>query len=502
MSESPDPSTALTEAALALLQSGDFTGAVQELVERLETHPEHPVLHNMLGSAHAGLGQVDKARACVQQAITLDPCYANAHHNLGLLSLQEKDAETACRHFQQAYDLAPDDPGLANSLAAALYAAQDAARALDTIETALLKSPEDLPLRKARAEYLLASHRPKQALEAFADVIEQDPTDGQLHLSMALTLRLLHRPGDAGETLKTAAHLMPDNHEVYLETGRVWMAGQRYDKARMCFEKASSLAPNEAVIFRDLSKALQAQGQPAAALRHLKHSLALDPDNAETRHFINALTGQPSTRAPKQYVTDLFDDYADGFEAALTDDLGYDAYKAAAKLARQKRPKGRFSSVLDLGCGTGLFGTEIHPATDRLTGVDLSSRMIAHARNTGLYDTLLVADVVETLKSEGAAHDLYAATDVFTYLGDLTPVFTAFAEVARPGALMVFTTEALDGDGYQLRTTGRFAHSRSYIDMLVQSSGLTSLSHKNIPLRREEDSHLQGGLYLIEKPKG
>ena len=40
---------------------------------------------------------------------------------------------------------------------------------------------------------------------------------------------------------------------------------------------------------------------------------------------------------------------------------------------------GRPLDVLDLGCGTGLMGAEIHPLARTLVGVDLSSQMLENA---------------------------------------------------------------------------------------------------------------------------
>ena len=57
----------------------------------------------------------------------------------------------------------------------------------------------------------------------------------------------------------------------------------------------------------------------------------------------------------------------------------------------------RFRSALDLGCGTGLCGPLVRPMVDRLTGVDLSARMIEKARSLGVYDRLEQGDIVEFL---------------------------------------------------------------------------------------------------------
>ena len=114
---------------------------------------------------------------------------------------------------------------------------------------------------------------------------------------------------------------------------------------------------------------------------------------------------------PSAYVRTLFDQYAPRFDAALTEGLGYrgpavlrDAIAAACTAAR--RPL-QFDAALDLGCGTGLAGAALRPLVERLTGVDLSERMVALAREKKLYDRLETGDLVQFLHAEAREQRRY-----------------------------------------------------------------------------------------------
>lgn len=493
----PSEFTPPMKAALALLTQGDFEAALSLLKQAISQDQDEPKLHNIIGSVWVAMGQKTKAIAAIERAISLDPDYASAHHNLGLLKLQDGDVDAAIDHFENATRIDPDDSSLSNSLAAAQFAARRPHDALHTVQDALSAAPDDLDLKKSEAEYLLSCHRLDDAFERFATLIQADPDDGQLHLSMARAQSLLGHASDAAATLKTAARLMPQNHEVYLQLGRLWLQAKHPIRAREAFEHAAKLAPDQAVIYRDLGKAELALSKTEKALRHYQRSLSIDPANPETRHFINALSGQTTSRPPAAYVTNLFDAYADSFETSLLSELDYKAFAAAAKLALTHASAARFSSVLDLGCGTGLFGVEIREHCARLAGVDLSSRMISRAANLGIYDALDTGDIVQKIATDGAVHDLYAATDVFVYLGDLLPVFQAFRDTAPRGAMLVFTTEEHSGDGFELRASGRFAHSQAYLATSLQSLGLTMAHYSSLALRREGNAHLTGGLCLV-----
>jgi len=53
----------------------------------------------------------------------------------------------------------------------------------------------------------------------------------------------------------------------------------------------------------------------------------------------------------------------------------------------------RFSSSIDLGCGTGDGGVLVRPHTDYLVGVDLKTSALREAYCKGVYDELYVGDM-------------------------------------------------------------------------------------------------------------
>jgi len=134
------------------------------------------------------------------------------------------------------------------------------------------------------------------------------------------------------------------------------------------------------------------------------------------------------------------------------------------------------SSVLDLGCGTGLMGAALNDLAGRMVGIDLSPRMIERARERGIYDDLVAGDAAAVLGAAAGRFDLIAAADMLIYLGDLRPMLAAARRVAADGALLVFSLEcppgnATPGPGYVLQPSGRFAHSLGYATDAAAAEG-------------------------------
>ena len=135
------------------------------------------------------------------------------------------------------------------------------------------------------------------------------------------------------------------------------------------------------------------------------------------------VTGDPSETAPREYVENLFDDYAKKFEASLVDKLEYKIPKLIRDILIKPNNNKTLGSVLDLGCGTGLLGTEIKNHCSMLQGIDLSNKMLAIAKQKNIYDKLSQFDIMEYLSSMPLGFDYYAALDVFVYVGELTEIF-------------------------------------------------------------------------------
>jgi len=164
----------------------------------------------------------------------------------------------------------------------------------------------------------------------------------------------------------------------------------------------------------------------------------------------------------------------------------------------------RFSSLLDLGSGTGLAGAAFRSVVDHLVGVDLSAAMVARAQAKALYDRLVVGDVADFLADEignGATYDLVLAADVFVYVNDLAPILVAIARVLAPTGIVAFTAETHSGAGIVLLPTLRFAHGELYLRDVIGSAGLQLLALEPAAIRTEKAVPV-AGLVIVAGRRG
>ena len=90
------------------------------------------------------------------------------------------------------------------------------------------------------------------------------------------------------------------------------------------------------------------------------------------------------------------------------------------------------------------------------------------------------------------------ALDVFIYIGDLANLFRLIKSRNKIGGKLAFSTEDSDGDGYFLEVSGRYSHSKKYIDSLCEKFGYTVLHFERQSLRKQKNEYIMGGLYLLE----
>jgi len=256
--------------------------------------------------------------------------------------------------------------------------------------------------------------------------------------------------------------------------------------------------PNDALLFNMIGGCYVSLGQLDMAIRCYEKALAFKPDYAIPQHMLNALTSNTSTEPPKEYVKNLFDDYAERFDDSLIKQLGYKLPFLMKGLILKLDPaRNTFEKVIDLGCGTGLTGKELRDISNNLTGIDISRNMVAKARELDIYDRLIEGDVNDILRSSKEKYDLFIALDVFIYIGELTKIFQTVRQCCNKNTLFIFSIESQEVDGYSLLTTARYSHSESYI-LKTASDGFKLIESQEVKLRKEKEGWIDGKIFILK----
>jgi predicted TPR repeat methyltransferase len=209
-------------------------------------------------------------------------------------------------------------------------------------------------------------------------------------------------------------------------------------------------------------------------------------------------------RADDSYIVKTFDGFAESFDEQLAV-LGYSAPQlvAASVIVHPLYLSGR-AEMLDAGCGTGWCGPLLRTTAGRLVGVDLSGRMLALARERGIYDELHEAELTAFMVSRPAAFDIIVSADVLCYFGRLESAIRAAHDALLSGGLLCFSVEALAeaaaGECFQLRQHGRYSHTRPYLEQVMSDAGFEPPVIDTVVLRQELGKPVKG--YLVSGLRG
>lgn len=344
--------------------------------------------------------------------------------------------------------------------------------------------------------YSLLEH--KEALQEFSLALASQPEDVDILFNLALCQKKTGGGQDAITTYLKLLEITPDNADCWYNLAGCYRDLQDDGQAVSCYLRVLDLDPGYLQAISNLAYLYHRTGEAKQAEVCYRRLLAMRPEDHSAQYMLAALLGTPLDHAPDSYVRNFFDSYAEGFEESLVTGLGYDnPRQLSACFARYPGRKRFYEHGLDLGCGTGLGGLAFTDVVAMLDGVDLSGNMLQQAAKKGCYNALYQDSISHYLQATTDTYDLFLATDVFIYVGELREIFAALRGVARPDALFCFSTEHLASAGYRLRQTGRFAYSSDYIRSIAAATGWRVLAEEPTMLRKERERWLEGKLWIL-----
>ncbi|MBP0047966.1 methyltransferase [Marinobacterium sp. AK62] len=436
------------------------------------------------------------AAAVCRQHLASRPRDFNALHLLGLIQLKSGQHLAATKSLQQAAQLPVQNRFRAqalSNLSLALQARGRLKQAGEALQQAITLQPEELAfhlnllgvLEKTRDWSAIHHHL------AQTPVLAHHP---EARLCHAVALRHLTEYEQALEKLSTLDASIEAEPEYALN---LCLAGRVQEVLEQAQHKDT---PSQWLT--QVADYIAEEGHARLATPLYEAVFAQEPDNASVRHMLDAAAGRCTAAAPDDYVQALYDQHADAFEERLTHRLGYNAPRLLAEQVAKLLPAPSVTTVLDLGCGTGLCGEALLKAVNaqQMIGCDLSSKMLAHARAKGIYTELNRSGLIEALAASSHI-DLITATDVLIYTGDLNQVLTAAYSALMPGGLFAFTIETTTSPaGVELDSSGRYRHNPDKLAAQSETVGLEVCYQERFPLRREHDAMLEGALMILRKP--
>lgn len=334
----------------------------------------------------------------------------------------------------------------------------------------------------------------ERALEHLRVLVGNLPEEGALWFNLGSALLGLGRKLEALEAYQKAASLEPSMADAFFNCG-VILADMNPHLAMDCYFDCLNICEHADALY-NLAVLLIRLHEFEKAKPFLLRAKDCGERLDHIEYLLSAISGSVSQQdAPTAFVRDLFDEYAAKFDEHINT-LGYQTPILIAHKLRE-----RFGAqeplILDLGCGTGLVGEELR--LGQITGVDLSSKMLAKAQLKGVYHKLVCEDMLDFLKASTQNFDAIVAADVFVYVGELARIFDACFRRLKHKGVFVFSIELSEQSPYELHEGARYSHYLDYVKNQLRMSGFNAINTQESILRYQSGSEVKGALIMAEK---
>ncbi len=206
-------------------------------------NPTAWIAHNNLGALTADAGDLDSAERHFRTVLELKPDHSEARNNLGVVLLRHGRAHEAATLLREAAVLAPADVNTRVHLGDALLAIGDMAGAEAAYVAARIRAPADVRALGGLAKLYLAQSRFDRAvihLERLAQLLPDDPV---VCANLAATFATLGRHDEAEIRFRERLAMGPDDADVRYNFGNLLASIGRYTEAEEHYAAALRLRP-------------------------------------------------------------------------------------------------------------------------------------------------------------------------------------------------------------------------------------------------------------------
>lgn len=496
--------------ALDLFKKGEYEKAAKLYLKlAAENFPNEDYLI-LAANCYDQLGEKKVAVGIYKKVLAENPACLTALLNLSTLYYELKKFEKSLQIAQKALLAEPENFSALLNLGNSNYALGRYEEAMGFYEQIYERNPNSYNalLNIANTAYNLGDNI--KAISFARDAMEKRPSSVEPYIIAGNAFIELSQNNEATAYLKKAAELAPASDWLCNSLANLF---QKMGNAKLCLHyawkaialKGGALRPDDHINFAYFLYEAKEEGAEDVMLKYLERWEEMFGENPIVHHACCALKNvQEVKEMDLSYVEGLFDGFASSFDNILKD-LEYQAPELIAqalggvlkaKLFKKRR-------ILDLGCGTGLVVEALRKylPNEEFFGVDISEKMLEVAGKKEIYKALYADDLLSFLAANEEEYHAVVAGDVFTYIGDLKPLFRLIAGAVKFNGFLCFSISKNleNGNDYFLTPSGRFVHSLAYVNRLLKYCGFKVISSSEAVLRHEGAKDVAGGIVLAQK---
>jgi Tfp pilus assembly protein PilF/2-polyprenyl-3-methyl-5-hydroxy-6-metoxy-1,4-benzoquinol methylase len=238
---------------------------------------------NMLGEAvrlHQA-GDLEQAAKLYGRVLSADPRNADALHLLGMIALDNGQADAAAELARRAIAINDREASFHFALGLALQSLNELENALASYRRALALRPDDAGTHNNMGNALVVLGRLDQAADAFQRALALAPGSVVVLNNLGNAQWNMGARADAEESYDKALSLQPDYADALINLGNIRREKGAFDEAERLHRRAVALAPQSAAAHCSLGLTAWEQGRRGEAEACYRDALTRDPRHAE-----------------------------------------------------------------------------------------------------------------------------------------------------------------------------------------------------------------------------
>ncbi len=228
----------------AFLWYGYPEAALPYLEQKLVRTPDNPRVLLLVGQIHLRAGRLDRAEQSMDNALRVNPKFAEAMAELGGVSEARGDWPKALQKYEQALALKPD---LLDTLLNAAVAAEhlgDTKRSEEFLRQALKVNPDSADAANRLGLLCAKQDRTDEARTYFEQAIAKKRDFSGAINNLGVLYLKTGKVTDAVAAFKYGIQVAPDEDILYLNLGRIYAQSGQFDKARELMQSLLDRKPD------------------------------------------------------------------------------------------------------------------------------------------------------------------------------------------------------------------------------------------------------------------
>ena len=272
------PTQAQLNQLVTCYQLGQIEEASRHMDILAEEFPDTPVLYLIKGRIALDKSDLTLAVESYQRATDLDPHYAEAHNDLGVIFQQLGQHENSVEALCRAVVIRPSYASAHNNLANALQSLERFDDSIDSYQKAIDADPNYLDAQVNLGLLLQHTARYEEAIAYLSRAIALKPDDMQARNSLGGCYMSLNRFDDALICFRAVLEIQPDNIDAVTNLANTLVQSGLMKEAVEVYQLGLKLDSENEVLLNNLGFALSSLGLYEQAIGYLKSAIRLKPD--------------------------------------------------------------------------------------------------------------------------------------------------------------------------------------------------------------------------------